>query len=69
MRAPHNEIETVPKNLFSHEISSKFVIAIEFPLLLLYFSCLKISIAEAIREYKGVSSAHVVIIGPIWPLL
>ena len=53
MRGPHNEIETVVKNLCSHEISSKFVIATEFPLLLLYCSCLEISIAEAIRKYKG----------------
>ena len=54
LRGPHNEIETVAKNLRSHEISSKFVIAVEFPLLLLYCSCLEISIAEAIRKYKGV---------------
>ena len=52
MRGPHKEIETVAKNLCSHEISSKFVIAIEFPLLLLYCSCLEISIAEAIRKCK-----------------
>ena len=53
MRGPHNETETVEKNLCSHEISSKFVTAIEFPLLLLYCSCLEISIAESIRKYKG----------------
>ena len=53
MHGPHNEIETVAKNLCSHEFSSKFVIAIEFPLLLLYCSCLEISSAEDIRKYKG----------------
>ena len=53
MHGPHNKMEKVANNLCSHEISSKFVIAIEFPLLLLYCSCLEISIAEAIRKYKG----------------
>ena len=53
MRGPHNEIETVAKNLCSHEISSKFVIDIEFPLLLICCSCLEISTAKAIRKYKG----------------
>ena len=52
MHGPHNKMEKVANNLCSHEISSKFVIAIEFPLLLLYCSCLEISIAEAIRKCK-----------------